>query len=165
MLVKTHGGNFTAGQAGAPYVITVSNAGNGPTAGVVTVVDALPAGLAATAIGGSGWACTLVSLNCSRSDVLNAGSSYPPITLTVDVAPNAPSSITNVANVSGGGDSNLANNASSYVVVIADPDPIVIQPLPTVHEWSLALLAILLGLSGSAASRYRRRPTTCRSRR
>jgi uncharacterized repeat protein (TIGR01451 family) len=157
MLVKTHIGNFAAGQVGAPYVITVSNGGNGPTTGMVTVVDALPAGLAATAIGGSGWACTLISLNCSRSDVLNAGASYPPITLTVNVAANAPASITNVANVSGGGDSNMANNASSDLVAIADP--IVFQPVPTLHEWSLALLAILLGLSGSAAARYMRRPT------
>ena len=61
----------------------------------------------------------------------------PPITLTVNVAPNTPASITNVANVSGGGDSNLANNASSDVIVIADP--IVIQPVPTLHEWSLVL--------------------------
>jgi hypothetical protein len=94
---------------------------------------------------------------------LNAGASYPPITLTVNVAANAPASITNVANVSGGGESNMANNASSDVVVIADPN--VIQPVPTLHEWSLALLAILLGLSGSAASRYMRRATTCRPRR
>jgi IPTL-CTERM motif len=77
---------------------------------------------------------------------------------------NAPASITNVANVSGGGDSNLANNASSDVVVIADLDPIVIQPVPALHEWSLVLLAILLGLSGSAAARYSRRQTTCRRR-
>jgi hypothetical protein len=79
--------------------------------------------------------------------------------------PNAPSSITNVANVPGGGDSNLANNASSDVVVIADPDPIVIQPVPTLHEWALVLLAILLGLSGCAAFRYTRRSATCRPRR
>jgi uncharacterized repeat protein (TIGR01451 family) len=158
MLVKTHVGNFAAGQVGASYRLIVSNGGNGPTTGMVMVVDALPAGLAATAIGGSGWTCTLISLNCSRSDVLNAGASYPPITLTVNVAANAPASITNVANVSGGGDTNLAKKASSDLVVIADP--IVFQPVPTLHEWSLALLAILLGLSGSAASRYMRRPTT-----
>jgi uncharacterized repeat protein (TIGR01451 family) len=155
MLVKTHVGNFAAGQVGAIYVITVSNGGSGPTVGVVTVADTLPAGLAATTIGGTGWSCTLASLNCTRSDVLIVGSSYPQITLTVNVAPNASASITNVANVSGGGDSTPGNNASSDVAVIANA---VIQEIPTMSEWSLVLLAALLGGWGSFASRRARRP-------
>jgi uncharacterized repeat protein (TIGR01451 family) len=70
MLVKTQVGNFAAGQVGAIYVVTVSNGGTGSTAGVVTVVDLLPAGLAPITIGGTGWTCTLASLSCTRSDVL-----------------------------------------------------------------------------------------------
>src|SRR5207237_1343796 len=103
---KTHVGNFSQGQVGATYTITVTNSGTGPSSGTVTVVDALPAGLTATAISGGGWSCTLATLTCTRSDVLAASASYPSITVTVNVAANAAASVTNSATVSGGGDSN-----------------------------------------------------------
>jgi hypothetical protein len=41
---------------------------------------------------------------CTRSDALAASSSYPALTLTVNVASNAPASLTNTAAVSGGGE-------------------------------------------------------------
>ena len=44
-ITKTHTGNFTQGQTGATYTVTVTNSGNGPTTGVVTVTDSLPSGL------------------------------------------------------------------------------------------------------------------------
>jgi uncharacterized repeat protein (TIGR01451 family) len=120
---KTHTGNFTQGQAGATYSITVSNSGSAATSGVVTVVDTLPTGLTATAISGTGWSCTLGTLTCTRSDALNTSSSYPAITLTVNVANNAAGSITNTATVNGGGETNTANDGSSDVTtVIQLPD-------------------------------------------
>ena len=75
---KNHSGNFTQGQTGATYSITVSNGGTGPTSGTVTVIDTLPTGLTATAISGTGWNCTLGTLTCTRSDALSASGSYPP---------------------------------------------------------------------------------------
>ena len=48
MITKSHSGNFVQGQTGATYSITVTNAGAGPTKGVVTVTDTLPVGLTAT---------------------------------------------------------------------------------------------------------------------
>jgi uncharacterized repeat protein (TIGR01451 family) len=114
---KTHSGSFTAGQSGS-YTISVSNEGAGATSGTVTVTDVLPAGLSATAISGTGWSCTLATLTCTRSDVLAAGGSYPPITVTVNVAQNAASSVTNVASVSGGGEQNTANDQASDVTSI-----------------------------------------------
>src|SRR5439155_296868 len=96
-IAKSHSGNFTLGQIGAAYTLTVSNAGSGPTSGLVTVTDTLPAGLTATRLNGTGWTCTLATLTCTRSDVLGAGQSYPSITLTVNVAANAPASVTNTA--------------------------------------------------------------------
>src|SRR5207248_6204306 len=64
-----------------------------------------------------------LTLSCTRSDALTAGSSYPAITLTVDVAANAPSSVINAASVSGGGDVNLTNNsATDSTTIIAGPD-------------------------------------------
>ncbi|PNY79534.1 beta strand repeat-containing protein [Deinococcus koreensis] len=112
-ITKTHVGNFMQSQVGATYTLTATNSGTGPTSGIVTVVDTLPTRLNATAISGAGWTCTLGTLTCTRSDVLAAGASYPPITLTVDVANNAQASRINTATVSGGGQTNTANDTAS----------------------------------------------------
>jgi len=64
----------------------------------------------ATGISGSRWTCTLSTRTCTRSDTLAAGSSYPAITLTVNVASNAPSQVTNSATVSGGTGSPATSN-------------------------------------------------------
>ena len=112
-IAKTHAGNFTPSQVGATYTITVSNVGAGATVGPVTVVDTLPSGLTATNIAGTGWACVLNTLTCTRADVLNGGASYPAITLTVNVASNVGATVTNVATVSGGGELNTANDTAS----------------------------------------------------
>jgi hypothetical protein len=85
---------------------------------MVTVTDTLPAGLTATGISGTGWICALGSLSCTRSDVLAAGSSYPAITLTVNVGSNATASVTNTATVSGGGESNTANDNATDATTI-----------------------------------------------
>jgi hypothetical protein len=85
----------------------------------VTVADTLPAGLTATAIAGTGWTCSISpTLGCTRSDTLAAGASYPVISLTVNVASNAPASVTNTATVSGGGEVNTSNNTANDITVI-----------------------------------------------
>jgi uncharacterized repeat protein (TIGR01451 family) len=112
-ITKSHSGNFIQGQTGAAYIITVTNRGVGSTAGTVSVTDTLPAGLTATALAGTGWSCNVTPVSCARGDTLAAGSSYPAITLTASVAANAPSSITNTATVSGGGELNTGNNTAS----------------------------------------------------
>lgn len=117
-ITKAHSGTFVRGQSGSIYTLTVNNAGPGPTTGTVTVVDTLPAGLTATAMTGTGWSCTLGTLSCTRSDVLAASASYPSITLTVNVASNAPVQVTNTASVSGGGELNAGNNSASDVTAI-----------------------------------------------
>lgn len=118
-LTKTHTGNFTQGQTGATYVITVRNTGGGPTSGAVTVTDTLPTGLAATAIGGTGWTCVLGTLSCTRSDALAPAAAWPPITVTVTVATNAAASVTNTATVSGGGDASPGNNTATDPTTVA----------------------------------------------
>jgi len=113
VIASTHLGNFTQGDSGKSYRITVRNAGGLSTSGTITAIDTLPSGLTATAISGNGWACNLPSLTCTRSDVLAASSSFPAITITVNVAANAPSSVSNVATVSGGGESNAGNDTAN----------------------------------------------------
>ena len=123
IIAKTHVGNFTQGQVGATYSITATNSGSAPTSGTVTVTDSLPAGLTATAISGAGWTCVLGTLTCTRNDALTAGSSYPVITLTVNVANNAPASVTNSATVSGGGETNTGNDtATNPTTIVQLPD-------------------------------------------
>ena len=158
-ITKSHTGNFTQGQTGAQYTIEVHNYGIGPTDGTaVSMTDTLPAGLTATALAGPGWTCVLGTLSCTRVDVLASGANYPDITLTVDVAANAPASIINVAAVSGGGDASPGNNgASNPTTVIAAVIPTAATPIPTLSQWALLLLAILLPLVGFAVQRIRPR--------
>jgi uncharacterized repeat protein (TIGR01451 family) len=121
---KKHAGNFTQGQTGAQYTIGVHNNGFGSTDGTtVFVTDTLPSSLTATALAGPGWNCVLGTLTCTRADVLAPGN-YPVITLTVNVAANAPASITNVAAVSGGGDASPSKTGAS------DPTTVTTTPTP-----------------------------------
>jgi uncharacterized repeat protein (TIGR01451 family) len=125
----THSGTFTQADAGHTYSITITNGGTAASAGTVTVTDNLPPGLIATAIGGTGWTANLGALTCTRSDALSAGVGYPPITVTVNVATNAPSSVTNMATVSGGGQTNTLNDTAS--------DPTSITALTPIQSWRL----------------------------
>jgi uncharacterized repeat protein (TIGR01451 family) len=120
-ITKTHSGNFIQGQTGATFTLTVSNTGTGPSSGTVTATDTPPASLTVTALSGSGWTCIVSSLTCTRSDALNAGSSYPTITVTSTVAGNAPASITNNVSISGGG--STGGTGSDTVTVNPPPTP------------------------------------------
>ena len=120
-ITKTHSGNFHGGQTNAAYTITVTNSG-GASSGVITVADHLPAGLTAVSMSGPGWNCSLATLTCTISWVLEGGDRLPQINLIVRVGVNAPASVTNTATVSGGGDTNGANNTAS--------DPTTIEHFP-----------------------------------
>src|SRR5712691_3071180 len=122
-IAKTHSGNFTQGDTGKNYSLTVTNSGGAATSGTVTVSDTIPAGLTATAMSGTGWSCTQPAGPCTRSDALNASASYPAITLTVNVAGNAPASVTNTATVSGGGEVNTGNDTASDPTIVNSLNP------------------------------------------
>ncbi|MBN8734260.1 MAG: DUF11 domain-containing protein, partial [Acidobacteria bacterium] len=109
-LTMNHNGNFQRGQVGAQFFVTVTNVGTSATVGAVSVVHTVPASLTPTALNGTGWNCTLSPLQCSRTDALAPGASYPAITLTVNVSNSAPQTVIHEAQVSGGNDTNLANN-------------------------------------------------------
>ena len=152
-IAKSHAGDFVKGQIGQ-YTITVSNIGQGPTAGAVTVTDTLPAGLTATSLSGAGWTCTLASLSCTRSDVLAAGASYPAITLIVSIAVTAPNVLTNTATVSGGGDTSPVDNTATDTISLSG------APIPTLSTFALAVFVIMVLLSGLRL--LRRRPAAGR---
>ena len=161
-IAKTHAGNFTQGQTGATYTLTVTNSGTGPTSGTVTVTETVPAGLTAIAISGTGWACTQPSGPCTRSDALAAGASYPAITLTVNVAGNAPGSVINSATVAGGGQVNTTNDGQSDPTTILPPGAVV--PIPVMSSFGWALMVALLIVTAMATLRGRRGPRAGASR-
>jgi hypothetical protein len=121
----------------------VTNIGNSPTSGTVTVAEAPPPGLTVTALSGPGWTCIVATLTCIRVDPLAPTLSYPDITVTAHIAPNAASTIANRAVVSGGGDSNPSNSTASSPVTFG-PLPVPVLPLSFVIALMGALLAIAL---------------------
>ena len=122
-VTKSHTGNFFQGQLGATYSILVRNIGGLATTGTISLTDTLPAGLTATAISGAGWTCTLATLTCTTATSAAAnGGTLPVITVTVNVDPTAPATVTNSATVSGGGESNPANNTSADPTTITGVD-------------------------------------------
>ncbi len=111
---KTHQGKFGASQTGAIYTISVSNPGSTSTTGTVTVTENIPPGLALTGMTGALWNCS--GNTCTRNDALASNSSYPPITVTVNVASNAAASLTNQVSVSTPGFSTATANDSTQVL-------------------------------------------------
>src|SRR5580765_3572136 len=119
---KTHTGTFTQDDKGRTYKITVSNVGQFPTLGLVTLSDSLPAGLIARSFSGDGWTCGSIpangtpgpaTLTCTRSDSVADGTAYQDLILTVDVSCSVPATVTNSATVSGGGDNSPGNNTAN----------------------------------------------------
>ncbi len=119
-LAKSHPGHFYQGQQGAVYTLTVGNTGTGATSGPITVTDALPVGLSFVSGTGAGWSCSASgqTVTCIGSTSIPA-SGASAITLTVNVAGNAGSPLTNVAQASGGGAANTPTASDPTAVWIA----------------------------------------------
>lgn len=154
VVVKSDAGaSFTQGRTGS-YTLTVTNNGLAPSFGTVTVTEAPPAALTVTGLSGTGWSCILATLKCTRSDALAITASYPPITVTVDVAADAPVSVTNSATVACACESATAatNNTGS------DSTPISKAPLLTATKvagaafirGSVSTYTLTIGASASA---------------
>ena len=112
-IAKSHSGNFSAGQQGALYTVLVTNTGNISTAGTVSVVEAVPSGLTLVSMSGSGWSCGGTA--CQRSDPLGAGTAYPAITVSVNVAASASSPQVNSVTVAGGGAATASTTDSTVI--------------------------------------------------
>jgi uncharacterized repeat protein (TIGR01451 family) len=126
---STHAANFTIGQTGA-YQIVVQNPAFTATSGTITVIDALPAGLTATAISGTGWTCVLNTLTCTRTDALANNQSYAAITVSVNVAAGlSPSTITNRVSVTASGFQNTSTDPT--VIVSATTTTQAVSPNPS----------------------------------
>ncbi len=122
-ITSTHKNSFKQGQNGAVYSIQVTNIGKSSTSGTVSVTDTLPTGLKLVSMNGSGWSCNPNTISCTNSTIVKTGKSLSPITLKVNVAADAPASVTNTATVSGGGDANAANNTATDDTTITPVTP------------------------------------------
>lgn len=124
-VVKSHTGSFVSGGTGT-YTITVSNAaGVEREDNTVTVTDTLPAGLTFNSATGTGWTCGAVGqvVTCTHAPTLNAGASFPPITLVVNVLEAAAANVTNTVTVSSPSfDPTTANNTDTDPTVTIDPN-------------------------------------------
>ena len=111
---KSHSGTVILGGAGT-YSLLVSNVGDAVSRGPVTVSDPLfdPA-LYTVAGQRSGWTCAAPpGVNCTRSDALAPGASYPPIMITGTFGVPPIGGFVNTATVAGGGDTNQSNNTDT----------------------------------------------------
>jgi hypothetical protein len=144
-------GNFTSGESGAEYSLTVSNsAAAGPTSGAVTVTESLPAGLALVSMSGAGWTCVAGGNSCTRNDSLSAGSSYPSITVQVNVSQNAAGQLTNQVSAAGGG--SPAAGAQDITSVSLPAQTITFGSLPNQAYGSGPVLLSATASSGLAVS-------------
>src|SRR5690606_28043261 len=112
---KTVSGTLVAGQAGAAadghYLVQLTNSGTGPTAGVINIVDTLPAGVTATAASSAQGAVNCGSLpaggtlTCTftpASPIVAGGTAT--VRINVAIAQGTTGSVTNTVAVAGGSD-------------------------------------------------------------
>ena len=59
--------------------------------------------LGGVAVSGANWACPAGGTSCTRNDPLYSAGNYEPVTVTVKVAPDAPSPVVNLVSVSSSG--------------------------------------------------------------
>ncbi|MEY3481103.1 MAG: hypothetical protein RIQ71_1878 [Verrucomicrobiota bacterium] len=116
-VAKSTNGTYQQGGTGT-FNVTVSNIGGSPSSSTVTVTELPSAGMTVSSMSGDGWTFNSNNLTCTRADVLSAGTNYPPITVGVSIATNAPAAATNSVTLSGGGDINSTNNTAQSVASI-----------------------------------------------
>jgi hypothetical protein len=112
----SHSGNFAAGQLGATYTVLVTNSTAVPTSGLVTVTEYPSSGMSVVSMTspGNAWSCT--TSTCKIGASLAPGQSYPPITVTVNVAATTPSPGVNTTSVSGGGSSDTSYSSDITII-------------------------------------------------
>jgi peptidoglycan/xylan/chitin deacetylase (PgdA/CDA1 family) len=113
-LAATHSPSVFVRGTTATITLTVSNPTSGPTDGsTTTVTHPLPQGLTLVSAAGQGWTCAATT--CTRNDVLAPGASFPPITLTVNVASTAGAVLATAPRVTGRSGNVWIDNAADRI--------------------------------------------------
>ena len=123
-VTKTHTATSLTPGGTVTYTITPNNLlGTVATIGVVTMSDALPAGMTAVSFAGTttGWgACTIApAISCSSNGAFTpipagaVGTQTLTLVATINAGVPGGTVLTNVATVGGGGETNLTNDTAS----------------------------------------------------
>jgi uncharacterized repeat protein (TIGR01451 family) len=154
------------------YTLEVSNVGDGPTTGAVTVTDSVPSGLDLVSVdGGSLWACSASGrdITCTyQGGVLDPGDVAPQITVVTTVNDTAVIQVVNTGVVDTPGDTNPTNDRSTVKTPVIKVLPEkVVKPQPTTvlpftgdrtgQMLPLGLLTVLLGVALTLTGRRKRR--------
>ena len=169
------GAVFQPGSTGR-FSYSVGNQGAGPTSAPITVLAQLPAGLSFTATGTvtvNGWTCTITDpthASCASASPLAAGSASAfELDVLVDASVPAGSTLAAQSKAFGGGDTGkpdanaggvvigaCADDGSTVtgcgfenVIVAAAATPGGVTAVPTLQQWALALMVLLM-LSAAA---------------
>jgi hypothetical protein len=159
VITLSHRGNFTLGEHGV-YTIVVSNVGGTASVGQIEAGMFFP-NLPNTTIfdyesaTGNGWSCSMgggiptdwLQVTCDSTSVIAPGGSATPLALTVTPFV-VTGTVTNTATVSWGTCCPFLTNSAS------DPT-IVVAAVPTLPQWAMMALTVLLVLIGVAALRRR----------
>lgn len=134
-IAVSHTGSPVAGSP-VTLVLAVHNSGPSDSAGPVTVLDALPAGLSFVSAGGTGWNCSYAGagrlLSCVLAGGLVSGADAGQLGVVVHLDPDVgPATVDNTATVSSGtADPDLADNSAT-------------DPVPVLTSAALSLTAAL----------------------
>jgi glycosidase len=153
VVTKRINSSYQQGKTGS-FILTISNTGASPTTGTITVNEQPPLGMTVSSMIGSGWTIGSNNLTATRSDALAAGTNFPPLTVNVALAGDAPASLTNSATVSGGGDSTTSNNTAAAVVSIATGPDLRISksPVGTFQQGAVGTFTLSVSNAGGSPS-------------
>ncbi|MGA3133881.1 MAG: Ig-like domain repeat protein [Terracidiphilus sp.] len=121
-------GGFVDGEQNAAITVGIENNGtgsagdpSGSNTSPLQVVDTLPTGLTYVSGTGTDWSCTASGqvVTCKNDDTVAQGSSYSALTIDVNVASNASSSLANSITVSGA--DVTSTSANDTIPVTASP--------------------------------------------
>lgn len=142
-VVKSNGSSVAVTGAPFSYTINVANAGPSVATNVV-VTDVIPAGLAFVNANASQGSCTGTTTITCNLGTLNSGASA---SITINTTVTATSgTVTNTAVVtSSTADPNGGNNTSTTPSVPVTATAV--SEIPTLSEWALIGLAMLLGIA------------------
>ena len=164
-------------------MLTVTNSGTAQTSGLLTIVDVLPVGMTIPAgavtltAGSASWSCSaaLQVITCTSSSTIGANGAISVLAFTVNIAGNVlnGAQLTNRAQVGGGNDPETGtptdttaggctgtNTLTKGCATDTDTVEIPVPPpadIPTVSEYTLLLMMLMLALMGGIYARRIRR--------
>lgn len=127
-ITSTHSPSSFAVNGTGSYKLVARN--NGPEANhwgpndLTTVTDTLPNGLTFASASGTDWTCSASGqvVTCTSPDTTPPSTDMNPIIINVNVAGNAPTTVTNTATVANPYDYNSGNNSTTDSTSVLRPD-------------------------------------------